>query len=124
MNNDGYCHYSALERGGRIKVIYNKKRLNNTNNNGNRNVLSTPIMVDVSQKDSADCKKSIQKATSDKNETAPMEQSINLDDFTLVNAMDSSSSNAELASDSSLGDLFPGAFDSLDFGRFFFLSAV
>jgi hypothetical protein len=42
-----------------------------------------------------------------------------LDDFTLINAMDSSSSNADLGSDSSLGDLFPCAFDSLDFGSFF-----
>lgn len=43
---------------------------------------------------------------------------MNLDDFTLINAVDSSSINTELASDSLLGDLFPGAFDSLVFRSF------
>lgn len=76
-------------------------------------------MVDSGQKNPADYEKSIPKATLEKNKTTPMDQSMILDDFTLINAMDSPSSNAELASDSSLGDLFPGAFDSLDFGSFF-----
>lgn len=113
MNNDGYCRYSVSKRSGRIKAIHNKKRQDNSN------ILSPSTIVDSSQKDSADCEKSIQKATSDKNTTTSMDQSVILDEFTLINAMDSSSSNAELAPDFSLGDLSPGAFDSLDFGSFF-----
>jgi hypothetical protein len=120
MNNDGYCHYSVSKRSGRTKAIHNKKRQNNnSNSNSNSNILSPPATADSSQKNSADYEKSIQKATSDKNKTTSMDHSMTMDDFTLLNAMDSSSSNAELASDSSLGDLFPGAFDSLDFGSIF-----
>lgn len=120
MNNDGYCHYSVSKRSGRTKAIHNRKRQNNTNtNNGNTNILSPPSTVDSSQKNTADYEKNTQKATLDKNATTSIDQSMILDDFTLINAMDSSSINADLGSDSSLGDLFPGAFDSLDFGNFF-----
>jgi hypothetical protein len=81
-------------------------------------------MVDNSQKNAVhgnaiDYERSIQKATPDKITTTSIDHSMSLDDFTLLNAMDSSNSSAELSSDSSLRDLFPGAFDSLDFGSIF-----
>ncbi|KKK13975.1 hypothetical protein ARAM_000227 [Aspergillus rambellii] len=132
MNNDGYCHYSVSMRSGRTKAIHNKKRQSNSRNSRNSSNSSSeapppppppPATVDNGLKNAvpidADYEKITHKVTPDKITTS-LDDSMALDDFTLLNATDSSSSsNMGLTPDPALRDFFSGDFDNLDLSSIF-----